>query len=162
MNTLKTPIQPCLWFDKQGDEAANFYVSVFPDSKIVAKTYYPKEGVEVHKQEEGSVLTVLFDINNQRFLALNAGPAFTFNEAVSFQILCETQEEIDYYWEKLTEGGSEGECGWLKDKFGVSWQVAPAMMEELLQDPETRGPVMKAFMQMKKFDIATIKKAAGK
>jgi predicted 3-demethylubiquinone-9 3-methyltransferase (glyoxalase superfamily) len=132
---VKNQITPCLWFDTQAEEAANFYTSVFRNSEIEGITRYGKEGYEIHGQKEGSVLTVAFRINGLSFTALNAGPVFQFNEAISFQVLCENQDEIDYYWEKLSEGGLEGQCGWLKDKFGVSWQIVPAILGELMNDP---------------------------
>ncbi|MES2591582.1 MAG: VOC family protein [Bacteroidota bacterium] len=147
------PITPCLWFDNQAGEAAKFYTSVFKNSKIIATSYYPKEGQEIHGQKEGTVLTVNFEINGQPFSALNGGPVFKLNEAVSFQVFCETQEEIDTYWNTLTEGGQESQCGWLKDKFGVSWQIVPAILGKLMSDPQKGPKVMKAFMKMKKFDI---------
>lgn len=153
------PITPCLWFDSQAEEAANLYTSVFKNSKIESISRYGKEGFEVHRQKEGTVMTVAFRINDQPFLALNGGPVFKFNEAVSFQVFCETQEEIDHYWNKLTEGGSESQCGWLKDKFGVSWQIIPSILPELMSDPSRAGRVTKAFLQMKKFDIEKLKNA---
>lgn len=156
---MANQITPCLWFDNQAEEAANFYTSVFVDSKIERISYYGKEGFEIHGQKEGTVLTVVFHINGQTFTALNGGPEFRFNEAVSFQVFCETQEEIDYYWSNLTDGGEEGQCGWLKDKFGVSWQIVPSILPALLCDPSKAGSVMKAFMQMKKFDIEKIRHA---
>ncbi len=152
-------ITPCLWFDNQAEEAANFYTSVFEDSKIESISYYGKEGFEIHGQKEGAVLTVVFHIDGQSFTALNGGPDFKFNEAISLQVFCETQEEIDYYWSNLTDGGEEGQCGWLKDKFGVSWQIVPSILPDLLCDPVKAGSVMNAFMQMKKFDIEKIRRA---
>lgn len=152
-------ITPCLWFDNQAEEAANFYVSVFKNSKIKTISHYGKEGFETHGQKEGTVLTVDFQINGQPFTALNGGPLFKFSEAVSFQVPCETQEEIDYYWSKLTEGGQESECGWLKDKYGLSWQIVPTILSQLLRDSTKSERVMKALMQMKKFDIATLLQA---
>jgi predicted 3-demethylubiquinone-9 3-methyltransferase (glyoxalase superfamily) len=146
-------ITPCLWFDNQAEEAARFYTSVFPRSEISNITRYGKEGYEIHGMEAGSVLTVSYTLDGNPFIALNGGPVFKFNEAVSFQVLCKNQEEIDYYWDKLTEGGEEGQCGWLKDRFGVSWQVVPAILPELLNNPEKSEKVTKAFLQMKKFDI---------
>lgn len=150
---MKNAITPCLWFDNQAEEAANFYTSIFKNSKIDTISRYGKEGFEVHGQNEGTALTVVFQINGQTFTALNGGPVFKFNEAISFQVFCETQEEIDYYWEKLCEGGNESQCGWLKDKYGVSWQIVPAILGKLMSDPAKSGRVMKAFLQMKKFDI---------
>lgn len=151
MNTHK--ITPCLWFDSKAEEAANFYVAVFKDSKLGAISRYGKEGFEFHGKPEGTALTVAFTINGQEFTALNGGPQFKFSEAISFQVFCETQEEIDHYWNKLTEGGSESQCGWLKDKFGLSWQIVPTILSKLMTDPARAGRVTQAFMQMKKFDI---------
>lgn len=148
------PITPCLWFDSRAEEAANFYVSIFKNSKIEKISRYGKEGFEIHGQKEGMVLTVEFSLNGRPFTALNGGPAFQFNEAVSFQILCNSQEEIDYYWNSLTaDGGKEGQCGWLKDKYGVSWQVSPKFLQEWMCDPAKADKLMKAFMPMKKIDI---------
>ncbi len=146
-------ITPCLWFDNQAEDAARFYTSIFKNSKLGAISRYGKEGYEFHGQEEGRVMAVAFTINGQDFVALNGGPVFKINEAVSFQVFCDNQDEIDYYWEKLTEGGEEVQCGWLKDKFGVSWQVVPAILPELMTDPLRAGRVTNAYMQMKKFDI---------
>jgi predicted 3-demethylubiquinone-9 3-methyltransferase (glyoxalase superfamily) len=152
-------ISPCLWFDNQAEEAARFYTSVFKDSKIEKINRYGKEGYEIHGQKEGTVMTVEFKINGQPFTALNGGPVFKFNEAISFQVFCETQEEIDSYWDKLSEGGEEGQCGWLKDKFGLSWQIIPSILNELISDPVRSDRVMAAFLKMKKFDIDKLKKA---
>ena len=144
----------CLWFDNQAEEAANFYTTVFKDSKILSASRYGKEGFEIHGQKEGTVMTISFNLNGQSFTALNGGPLFKFNESVSFQVFCEDQEEIDYYWENLTaNGGEEGQCGWLKDKYGVSWQIIPDNLSELMSDPSKKGRVTNAFMQMKKLDI---------
>lgn len=152
-------ITPCLWYDHEAEEAAKFYVSVFKDSSINNVSRYGKEGYEVHGQKEGTVMTVEFTLNGQQYLALNGGPQFKFNESVSFMIPCETQEDVDYYWNKLTEGGEESMCGWLKDKFGLSWQVVPTILPKLLQDPAKSERVMKALMQMRKFDIEELKNA---
>jgi predicted 3-demethylubiquinone-9 3-methyltransferase (glyoxalase superfamily) len=152
-------ITPCLWFTNQAEEAANFYVSIFKNSKIDSISYYGKEGFEIHGQKEGTVLTVSFQINGQSFTALNGGPIFKFNEAVSFQVFCDTQDEIDNYWNKFTEGGQEGQCGWLKDKFGLSWQIVPSILPSLMSDPTKAERVTKALMQMKKFDIEKLKQA---
>ncbi len=150
-------IIPCLWFENQAEEAVNFYVSVFRNSKIENISRYGKEGFEIHGQQEGSVLTVDFEINGQRFTALNGGPMFKFTEAISFQVFCDTQQEIDHYWNKLTEnGGEESYCGWLKDKYGISWQIVPAVLPDLMKDPEKSGRVTKVFLQMRKFDIEKI------
>ena len=156
---MKGSITPCLWFNNQAEEAANFYTSVFKNSKIETVSRYPKEGFEVHHQKEGTAMTVVFEINGQKFTALNGGDQFKFSEAISFQVFCETQEEIDFYWEKLSEGGEEGPCGWLKDKFGLSWQIVPSMMGQLMSKPASSGKVMAAFMKMKKLDIATLEQA---
>ncbi|MFI0156576.1 VOC family protein [Streptomyces lydicus] len=152
-------ITPNLWFDTQGKEAAEFYCSVFPNSRITAVTHYTDAG----PGQPGSVLTVEFELDGQGYLALNGGPQFTFSEAVSLLIECADQEEIDYYWSKLTEGGGEeGPCGWLKDKYGLSWQVAPGGMAELLNDPDRdrAARAMKAIFGMKKIDIAALMAAA--
>ena len=146
-------IMPCLWFDNQAEEAVNLYTSVFHDSEIGEIVRYGKAGHDIHKQEEGKIQTIQFKINGQWYTALNGGPIFQFSEAISLQIICETQQEIDYYWEKLTEGGEEGPCGWLKDKFGLSWQVAPAILPQLLKDPERSERVTEVYLKMKKFDI---------
>jgi len=156
-------ISPCLWFDDQGEEAAKFYTSIFKDSKIGDVTRYGKEGYEIHGREEGTVMTVEFEIEGQKFLALNGGPIFKFNEAISFQVYCETQEELDNYWEKLSEGGDEKaqQCGWLKDKYGVSWQIVPTILIKMLKDKDSEKSqrVMKAMLQMHKLDISILKKA---
>ena len=152
-------ITPNLWFDTEGLGAAEFYVSVFPNSEITAVTHYTEAG----PRPEGTVLTVEFVLDGQQFTAINGGPEFTFDEAVSMLVNCTDQKEIDYYWDKLSEGGEEGQCGWLKDKFGLSWQVVPAGMAEMLNDPDTgratRG--MQAVLGMKKLDIAAIESAAN-
>ena len=152
-----------LWFDNQAEEAAKFYTSVFKNSKMGRITRYGKEGFEIHKRPEGSVMTVEFSIEGQEFVALNGGPHFKFNEAVSFIINCETQEELDYYWEKLTKGGDAKAqmCGWLKDKFGLSWQVVPTILNDMMDDPnrEKSERAMKAMLQMKKLDIPTLQRA---
>jgi len=152
-------ITPCLWFDNQAEQAANFYTSIFKNSKILNISRYAKEGFEIHGREAGSVMTVNFQLNGQPFIALNGGPVFKFSEAISFQVLCETQQEIDYYWERLTAGGQEVQCGWLKDKFGVSWQIVPVLLARLLGDPTRAERVTRVFMQMKKFDIEKLKSA---
>jgi predicted 3-demethylubiquinone-9 3-methyltransferase (glyoxalase superfamily) len=151
----------CLWFDNEAEEAAKFYTSIFKDSSIGNISRYGKEGFEFHRKPEGTALVVNFKLNGMDFMALNAGPQFKFNESVSIVVSCGTQEEIDHYWTKLTEGGQESQCGWLKDKYGVSWQIVPSMLGELMggADKERAGRVMKAFLQMKKFDIEKIKNA---
>jgi len=140
---MKNPIYTCLWFDGKAKEAAEFYCSVFPNSKIVSE----------------NPLVVIFDLNGRKFMGLNGGPHFQFNEAVSFVIDCDTQEDIDFYWDSLTKGGQESQCGWLKDKFGVSWQVVPTILGELMNDPNKAPAVMQAFMKMKKFNIEQLKNA---
>jgi predicted 3-demethylubiquinone-9 3-methyltransferase (glyoxalase superfamily) len=156
-------ITPCLWFDTQAEEAAKFYTSVFKNSRIGRISRYGKEGHEIHGRPEGSVLTVEFEINGQTFTAFNGGPVFKFNEAVSFQVYCENQEELDHYWEKLSRGGDAKaqQCGWLKDRYGVSWQVVPTVLAGMLQDKDTRKSerVMKELLQMKKLDIARLEQA---
>jgi len=156
-------IIPCLWFDDKAEEAATFYASVFKNSKIGDVTRYGTEGYEIHRREAGSVLTVEFEIEGQKFVALNGGPVFKFNEAISFQVHCETQKEIDYYWEKLSEGGDKQaqQCGWLKDKYGVSWQIVPNVLGKMLQDKDTKKSdrVMKVLLQMRKLDIMALMRA---
>ena len=152
-------LTPCLWFDKEAEDAAKFYVSVFKNSSINSVTRYGKEGFEIHGQKEGTVMTVEFTLNGQRFIGLNGGPQFKFSEAISFTIPCDTQEEIDYFWKKLTEGGEEGPCGWLKDRFGLSWQVTPTILPKLLKDPARAPRVTSAFLKMKKFDIKELENA---
>jgi predicted 3-demethylubiquinone-9 3-methyltransferase (glyoxalase superfamily) len=151
-------IVPNLWFDTQAEEAAGFYISVFKNSRIVSTTRYP-EGAP---REAGMVMTVEFELDGQRFVGINGGADFKFDEAVSFEIKCETQEEIDYFWERLSEGGSEGPCGWLKDRYGLSWQVVPTGMEELLADPDPKRAerAMQAMLGMGKLDIAALRSAA--
>lgn len=152
-----------LWFDSQAEEAANFYVSVFKNAKIGRITKFSDEGYEIHKRPAGSTMTVEFFLEGQSFLALNGGPIFKFNEAISFIINCETQEEIDYYWEKLTEGGDENaqQCGWLKDKFGLSWQVVPVILDDMLMDAESENAkrAMRAMLGMKKLNFVELQKA---
>ena len=152
-------ITPCLWFDTQGEEAATFYTSMFPNSRIVDVTRYGSAG----PRTEGTVMTVSFELDGQNFVALNGGPDFTFNEAISFQVSCEDQDEVDRYWSELSEGGEEGPCGWLKDRFGVSWQIVPTALPELLADPdpETSQRVMQAMLSMKKIEIGELERAAA-
>jgi predicted 3-demethylubiquinone-9 3-methyltransferase (glyoxalase superfamily) len=156
-------IAPCLWFDSEAEAAARFYTSIFPSSSIRRISTYAKEGQEIHGRPEGSVMTVDFVLDGHPFTALNGGPVFTFNEAVSFQVLCADQEEVDYFWERLSAGGDPAaqQCGWLKDRFGVSWQVVPVQVQELLDspDPVRKGRVMQALLAMKKLDIAGLQKA---
>lgn len=160
---MPTKITPCLWFDDQAEAAANFYISIFKNSKITAITRYPAVGQEIHGKPAGSVLTVEFELDGQRFTALNGGPHFKFNEAISLQIECATQEEVDYFWEKLGAGGDPAaqQCGWLKDKLGLSWQVVPKGMVEMLNHPDS-ARVQRAFaamLQMKKLDLAELQRA---
>jgi predicted 3-demethylubiquinone-9 3-methyltransferase (glyoxalase superfamily) len=152
-------ITPCLWFDEQAEDAANFYVSVFKDGEILGIERYGEGG----PKPAGTALTVTFRVNGQEFVGLNGGPEFTFDEAVSFMIDCADQEEVDYYWEALTEGGEPGPCGWLKDKFGLSWQVIPDALPRLLgdEDRDKAGRVMQAMMQMGKLDVAQLEAAAA-
>ena len=153
-------ITPCLWFDSQAEEAAKFYVSVFKNSKIGKTSRYGKEGFEIHGRAAGTVMTVEFEIEGQKFVALNGGPHFKFNEAISFQVHCETQQEIDYFWNELARGGEEGPCGWLKDKFGLSWQVMPKALPQMLLDEnsESAQRVMRSMLQMRKIDLATLER----
>jgi predicted 3-demethylubiquinone-9 3-methyltransferase (glyoxalase superfamily) len=152
-------ITPCLWFDTEGEEAAKFYTSVFPNSRIVDVTHYGSAG----PRPEGTVMTVSFELDGQRFTALNGGPEFTFTEAISFEVSCETQEEVDAFWSKLSEGGEEGPCGWLKDRFGVSWQIVPTALPRLLADPdrEKAQRVMQAMLSMKKIEVEPLEHAAA-
>jgi predicted 3-demethylubiquinone-9 3-methyltransferase (glyoxalase superfamily) len=156
-------IIPCLWFDDKAEEAAKFYASIFKNSKIGNVSRYGKEGYEFHGKEDGMVMTVDFEIEGQKYVALNGGPIFKFNEAISFQVHCETQKEVDYYWEKLSEGGDEKaqQCGWLKDKYGVSWQIVPVVLTKMIQDKDAKKSqrVMKALLQMRKLDIRTLTQA---
>ena len=151
-------IRPNLWFDTQAEEAAEFYVSVFKNSRVVNVTHYTEAG----PREAGMVMTVEFELDGERFVGINGGPDFTFDEAVSFEIRCEDQDEVDYYWERLAEGGQEGPCGWLKDRYGLSWQVVPAGMDELFADPdpERAKRAMQAMLEMGKLDIAALRSAA--
>jgi predicted 3-demethylubiquinone-9 3-methyltransferase (glyoxalase superfamily) len=150
---------PCLWFDTEGEEAARFYTSVFPNSRIVDVAYYGAAG----PRPEGTVMTVTFELDGQPFVALNGGPEFTFSEAISFQVDCATQAEVDDYWSKLADGGEEGPCGWLRDRFGLSWQIVPKRLSELLTDPdrEKSQRVMAAMLQMKKIEVDELERAAA-
>jgi predicted 3-demethylubiquinone-9 3-methyltransferase (glyoxalase superfamily) len=155
---MQQKIIPNLWFDTEAEEAAAFYTSVFDDSRIVNVARYTEAG----PREAGTVMIVEFELRGQRFVAINGGPQFKFDEAISFQIDCETQQEVDYYWERLTEGGEESQCGWLKDRYGLSWQVTPAGMEELFagSDPERANRAMEAMLKMRKLDIEALRRAA--
>ncbi len=153
-------ITPNLWFDKNAEEAVNFYVSIFKNSTIGRISRYTKEGFEFHQMPEGSVMTIEFALEAEKFVALNGGPVFKFNEAISFIINCSNQEEIDYYWDKLSDGGEIQQCGWLKDKFGLSWQVVPSMLSEMFLDSSEKGTkAMRALLQMKKLDIKQLQQA---
>ena len=156
-------ISPCLWFDSEAEQAARFYTGIFKNSRIVTTTRYGKAGFEIHQRPAGSVMTVLFELDGQQFTALNGGPLFKFNESISFQVNCETQKEIDYYWEKLTAGGDPKaqQCGWLKGKYGLSWQVVPTIMAEFFKSESSANAqrAMEALLRMKKLDIAELKKA---
>jgi predicted 3-demethylubiquinone-9 3-methyltransferase (glyoxalase superfamily) len=163
MQTHVQLITPCLWFDREAEEAANFYTGIFKNSSIDEISRYGKAGFEIHGMPEGTVLTVKFTLAGQAFMALNGGPLFQFNEAISFQVSCDSQEELDDYWHKLGEGGDPGAqvCGWLKDRFGVSWQITPRVLGEMLVDPDVarRERVMTALHQMNKLDIAGLQRA---
>ena len=156
-------ITPCLWFDNQADEAARFYTGIFKNSRIVEVTRYGGAGREVHGKPAGTVMAVAYELDGQPFTALNGGPQFKFNEAISFQVGCKTQEEVDYYWEKLSAGGDEKaqQCGWLKDRYGVSWQVFPTALLEMLGDPDTQKSerTMEAMLRMKKINLAELQRA---
>ena len=158
-------ITPFLWFDSQAEEAARFYTSIFHNSKMGRVTRYPSEGRDVHGREPGSVMVVDFEIEGQTFTALNGGPVFKLNESISFVVHCESQQEVDHYWNKLSEGADKKaqQCGWLKDRFGVSWQIVPTILLKLLndKDPEKANRVMRAMLQMKKIDIDALKQAYG-
>jgi predicted 3-demethylubiquinone-9 3-methyltransferase (glyoxalase superfamily) len=151
-------LTPCLWFDTEGEEAATFYTSVFPNSKILAVARFGEAG----PRPAGTVMTVSFELDGRKFLALNGGPEYSFSEAISFQVHCESQQEVDMYWSKLSEGGEEGPCGWLKDRFGLSWQIVPTRLEELLGDPDPGRAqrAMKAMLGMRKIEIAGLEQAA--
>jgi predicted 3-demethylubiquinone-9 3-methyltransferase (glyoxalase superfamily) len=156
-------ISPCLWFDSEAEQAAGFYTRIFKNSRIVTITRYGKAGFETHRRPAGSVMVVVFELDGQEFTALNGGPVFKFNEAISLQVNCETQGDIDYYWEKLSAGGDPKaqQCGWLKDKYGLSWQVVPTMMAELFKDENSAKSqrAMEAMLRMKKLDIAELEEA---
>ncbi len=156
-------IAPCLWFDDQAEEAVRFYLTIFKNANVTSLSRYGKAGQEIHHKPEGSVMAIAFELDGQPFTALNGGPVFKFNEAISLQVYCESQEEVDYYWSKLSEGGDEKaqQCGWLKDKYGVSWQVVPTILPELVGDPtsDKSQRAMQAMLGMKKIDIEDLKRA---
>ncbi len=161
--TTSQRITPCLWFDDQAEQAAGFYTSIFRNSRILAVSRYGEAGREVHGKPPGTVMTVAFELDGQPFTALNGGPIFKFTEAISLQINCRTQAEVDHYWDELTQGGDEKaqRCGWLKDRYGVSWQVIPSILPELMTDPAKAGRAMTAMLQMKKIDIAALERASA-
>lgn len=161
MASLTQKVTPCLWFDTQAEEAANFYTSVFANSRIKQISRYGNAGQDVHGKQAGSVMMVAFELEGQTFTALNGGPQFKFSEAISFQVMCDSQTEIDHFWEKLSDGGQEGPCGWLKDKYGLSWQVVPSALPQLISQSsgDARDRVMSAVMKMKKFDLEALKQA---
>jgi predicted 3-demethylubiquinone-9 3-methyltransferase (glyoxalase superfamily) len=152
-------ITPCLWFDTEGEDAATFYTSVFPNSRILDVSRFGEAG----PRPAGTVMTVSFELNGLKFVVLSGGPEFTFNEAISFQVSCKDQEEVDTFWSKLSDGGEEGPCGWLKDRYGVSWQIVPKVLPELLGDPdrEKSQRVMQAMLKMKKIEIGELERAAA-
>jgi len=156
-------ITPCLWFDYQAEEAVTFYTAIFKNSRIVQVARYGEAGREIHGKPAGTVMTVAFELEGQAFTALNGGPLFKFNEAISFQVSCGTQAEVDHYWEKLSEGGDVNaqQCGWLKDKYGASWQIVPRVLVEMITDPDSKKSqrVMGTMLQMKKIDIDGLKRA---
>jgi len=158
-----TSITPNLWFDHEAEEAAKFYTSIFKNSKIGSISRYGKEGFEIHQRPEGSVMTIEFELDGHPFMALNGGPVFKFNESISFMVYCESQAEVDYYWEKLGDGGDPEaqQCGWLKDKYGLSWQIIPTALSQLMTDPDPvkSGRVMETFLKMKKIDLHALQKA---
>jgi predicted 3-demethylubiquinone-9 3-methyltransferase (glyoxalase superfamily) len=162
MASIKNKVTPCLWFDSQAEEAAKLYTSIFANSRIKLIRRYTEAGRDKHGREPGSVMIVEFELDGQTFTALNGGPLFKFSEAVSFQVMCDTQEEIDHFWTRLSEGGRESQCGWLKDRFGLSWQIVPSVLPQLLQEAGDRSErIMGAVMQMKKFDLEALKRAAA-
>lgn len=160
---ITTRVTPCLWFDGEAEEAAAFYVDVFPNSRITRISRYGEEGREIHGRPPGSVMVVAFELDGQPFTALNGGPLFRFNEAISLQVNCETQQEVDHFWDRLGEGGDPRarQCGWLKDRYGVSWQVVPTIVDALIGDGSPRSErATQALMRMKKLDIGALQRAA--
>ena len=163
MASITQKITPCLWFDTQAEEAASFYTSVFDNGRIKHVSRYGKAGHDVHGKEPGSVMVVEFEIAGQTFTALNGGPLFNFSEAVSFQVMCDSQDEIDRFWTRLSDGGQEGQCGWLKDRYGLSWQIVPSVLPQLITNArgDERERIIGAVMGMKKFDLAALHRAAA-
>jgi predicted 3-demethylubiquinone-9 3-methyltransferase (glyoxalase superfamily) len=161
MPHIKQKLTPCLWFDSQAEQAVHFYTSIFANSQINQISRYGKAGREVHGMEPGSVMVVEFELEGQTFTALNGGPLFKFNEAVSFQVMCDTQDEIDRFWTRLSEGGQEGQCGWLKDRFGLSWQIVPSVLPQMMTNArgEQLERMIDAVMKMKKLDVAALRQA---
>jgi predicted 3-demethylubiquinone-9 3-methyltransferase (glyoxalase superfamily) len=161
MATLRQKITPCLWFDTEAEAAAKLYTATFANSQIKQISRYTEAGREIHGKAPGSVMVVEFELDGQTFTALNGGPQFKFDEAVSFQVMCETQSEIDHFWTRLSEGGRESQCGWLKDKFGLSWQVVPSVLPQMMKDADgaRSGRIMNAIMTMKKFDLEILQRA---
>lgn len=161
MPSIRQKLTPCLWFDTQAEDAANFYTSVFENSRIKQISRYGNAGREVHGKESGSVMVVEFELEGQTFTALNGGPHFKFNEAISLQVMCDSQQQIDYFWNKLSQGGHEGQCGWLKDRFGLSWQVVPSALPQMMTQAqgERLDRMIDAIMKMKKFDVETLDRA---
>ena len=163
--SIKQRITPCLWFDSQAEQAAAFYVSIFKTSRIVSVSHYSDAGQAIHQRPSGSVMTVQFELDGQAFTALNGGPIFKFNEAISLQVYCDTQKEIDYYWDALSTGGDPNaqQCGWLKDQFGLSWQVVPKLLDDLMNEhnSDTARRAMEAMLRMKKIDIAELERAVS-
>jgi predicted 3-demethylubiquinone-9 3-methyltransferase (glyoxalase superfamily) len=163
MASIKNRITPCLWFDSEAEEAAKLYTAIFANSRIKQVSRYPEAGRDVHGKAAGSVMLVEFELDGQTFTALNGGPQFKFSEAVSFQVMCDGQSEIDYFWARLSEGGREGKCGWLKDRFGLSWQVVPSVLPQIMKgsDGARSERIMSAVMKMRKFDLEALQRAAG-
>jgi predicted 3-demethylubiquinone-9 3-methyltransferase (glyoxalase superfamily) len=161
MAALRQKITPCLWFDNEAEDAAKHYTAIFANSRIKQVSRYTEAGREIHGKPPGSVMVVEFELEGQTFTALNGGPQFKFNEAVSFQVMCDTQSDIDQFWSKLSAGGKEGPCGWLKDKFGLSWQIVPSVLPQMMKDSDgaRSGRIMNAVMQMKKFDLDSLQRA---
>ena len=160
-NKIIQKITPFLWFDNKAEEAVNFYTSIFKDATIKGSSRYNTESAKASGQQDGAIMTISFNLNGQDFTAINGGPIFKFTEAISFVVNCENQEEVDHFWNKLTEGGKESQCGWLKDKFGLSWQIVPKQLIQLMSGPDKAkaGRVMQAMMQMKKIDIKKLEEA---